>query len=323
MIQSSSTSNPDLLWKQTSFVTATGYAKAITELSKQPLLTPISLLLGAHYANTNEEFQKPIEALTRRYTSLKNVAIKLGISIDNTITPIQDKTIPMDDDLKALLQRYRKTPFEYFIDALIDKLNYDQGYDKGISHVIEEGNNTALHQIDTPTTTKSIVETINQFLHNEGVINGLLEDDEENDGTLSSQRIALNINEDKWGVKIKYTPSTITNNALITLKYTLKKAFTVDTAQELFITSIGARMNNKLRIGGFGLDMSTGDFSYNTGFFVPPNGITVDSIEENNNFCLTVLQTYAPIMKRYILSTTDADIVGDYLGALDALDNLS
>jgi hypothetical protein len=117
-------SNREPLWKQADFVTASGYAKAITELSGQSNLSLVSLLLGANIANSNNQLERPIEALPNHKSSIEEVAIKLGISLDKQITPILDRTIPMDDELKSLLQEYSKSTLECLVDALMDQLHY-------------------------------------------------------------------------------------------------------------------------------------------------------------------------------------------------------
>ena len=81
-------------------------------------------------------------------------------------------------------------------------------------------------------------------------------------------------------------------------------------------------MNNKLRVGGFWLDMDDGDFSYNAGFIVPSNSLTIQSIQENYDYCMAVIETYSPIMKRFVLSSKEDNDVGDYAGALEELEHL-
>lgn len=472
--------NGQLLWKQADFITATGYAKAITELSNQPNLSLIALLLGTYVASHNNQLETPIEVLTQQQPFFQNTLIELGLSIAKTITPITDKSIPMDEELKLLLQDYRNNTLECLINDSIAKIEIPQDTQYpatvktlnilkgqrialsdicpkffqinlqiiGLHQVIDfacfgvdaqqklsdEAYMTFFNQPKTPCGGVELVysdtftanfncdlnklpqnidrlvfiatidgpETMGQIQNGhlsfiasgkenakftltgndfnqekalilgelyrkdgawrfnaiaqgfeggmEALVNhfvgevaptapqsnsntnvlsefllaqyntaGLFEDEEFNDGTLSSQSIIHNIDNDNWIFKISYTPSISTNNAVITLNYKLKHAFKINSGQELFITSIGAIMNNKLRIGGFWMDEHTGDFSYNAGFFIPPMGITVESIEENHNFCLAIIETYSPIMKRFVLSTTEDDLVGDYGGALKEL----
>lgn len=475
--------NGQLLWKQTDFITATGYAKAITELSNQPNLSLTALLLGTYVASHNDQLETPIEALTQQQTFLQNTLRELGLSKAKTITPITDKSIPMDEELKLLLQDYRNNTLECLINDSIAKIeipqdtqypatektllilkgqrialsdicpkffqinlqiiglhqaidfacfgvdaqqklsdeaymtffnqpktpcggvelvhadtftanfNCDlnklphsidrlvfiatidgtetigqiqngylrfiafgkenakftftsndfnqekalilgelyrkdgawrfnaiaQGFEGGMGALVNHFGGEIAVDTTTAPQSKSNTEVLNEFLLTEYNVEGLFEDQEFNDGTLSSQRIGINIDNDNWIFKVSYTPSINTNNAVITLNYKLKHAFKINSGQELYITSIGAIMNNKLRIGGFWIDEVTGDFSYNAGFFVPPKGITVESMEENHNYCLAVLEEYSPIMKRFVLSTTEDDIVGDYGGALKEL----
>lgn len=115
-------SNREMIWKQPDFITATSYAKAITELSNQSNLTLVSLLLGANIADSNKQLEKPIEALIKYKSSIEEIAIKTSLSLDNPIAPILDRSIPMDDELKSLLQEYRKSTLECLVDVLIDRV---------------------------------------------------------------------------------------------------------------------------------------------------------------------------------------------------------
>ncbi|MEI6269711.1 MAG: tetratricopeptide repeat protein [Methylococcaceae bacterium] len=491
--------NRELLWKQPDFITATGYAKAITDLSGQSNLTLVSLLLGANIANSNEQLEKPIEELTKCKSSIQEDEIKLGISSDKKITPIFDRSIPMDDELKSLLQEYRKSTLECLVDALIDQLHYRieedhmnilkgqrlslnaicpnsfqinlqilgsrqpidfacfgvdaqqklsdelymtffnqsktpcggvellhsdtftaqfkcdldklpltidrlvfiaaidgtetmgqiqngylsfidsgnekarftltgndlkqekalilgdiyrkdgawrfnaiaQGFDGGMTALVKHfGGEVAVdisaptpelipavnssvqtNNSSTPSKSKSNIETMNDYLLTLGVTKGLSED-EEDLSTLSSPNIDIEINDDVWIFKLSYTPSTTINSGAITINYKLKHAFKIGSTQHFFITTLGAKMNNKLRVGGFWLDMDNGDFSYNAGFIVPPNSLTIQSIQENYDYCMAVIETYSPIMKRFVLSSKEDNDVGDYAGALEELEHL-
>ena len=175
--------------------------------------------------------------------------------------------------------------------------------------------------IITASNTKSNIDTMNEYLQTIGSTKGLF-DDEEDYGTLSSEKIGIDINNDVWIFKLSYIQSTATDNGVIALTYKLKNAFKIGSPQDFFITTLGAKINNKIRVGGFWFDLDDGEFSYNVGFFVPPNGLTIESIGENHSYCLAVIETYSPIMKRFVLSSSKDDEVGNYVGALVELDEL-
>ena len=115
-------SNRELLWKQPDFITATGYAKSIAELSDQSSLTCSSLLLGARTANLAGRLEKPIEALTKHASLIEEAANNMGLTSGQIVIPILDRPVPMDEEIKALLQDYRQSTLECLIDALIDQL---------------------------------------------------------------------------------------------------------------------------------------------------------------------------------------------------------
>ncbi|MEI6270294.1 MAG: tetratricopeptide repeat protein, partial [Methylococcaceae bacterium] len=108
-------SNRELLWKQPDFITATGYAKSIAELSDQSSLTCSSLLLGARTANLAGRLEKPIEALTKHASLIEEAENNMGLTSGQIVIPILDRPVPMDEKLKALLQDYRQSTLECLI----------------------------------------------------------------------------------------------------------------------------------------------------------------------------------------------------------------
>ena len=115
-------SNRELLWKQTDFITAAAYAKSITLLSGQISLTLSSLLLGAKTANLTGRLEKPIEALTKHESQIQEAENNLGLTAEQIVIPIHDRAMPMDEELKALLQDYRQSTLECLVDGLIDRV---------------------------------------------------------------------------------------------------------------------------------------------------------------------------------------------------------
>ena len=115
-------SSRELLWKQTDFIIAAAYTKSITLLLGQTSLTFSSLLLGAKTANLAGCLEKPIEALSKYESQIQKVENNLGLTAEQIIIPILDRAMPMDKELKALLQAYRQSTLECLIDALIDRV---------------------------------------------------------------------------------------------------------------------------------------------------------------------------------------------------------
>jgi Flp pilus assembly protein TadD len=112
-------SSRELLWKQTDFITATAYAKSITLYLGQTSLTFSSLLLGAKTANFAGRLEKPIEALSKFESQIQEVENNLGLTAEKILIPIHDRAMPMDEELKALLQDYRQSTLECLIDVRI------------------------------------------------------------------------------------------------------------------------------------------------------------------------------------------------------------
>ena len=115
-------SNRELLWKQEDFIIAAAYAKSITLLLGQTSLTFSSLLLGAKTANLAGRLEKSIEALSKYESQIQEVENYLGLTAEQIIIPIHDRAMPMDEELKILLQDYRQSTLECLVDALIDRV---------------------------------------------------------------------------------------------------------------------------------------------------------------------------------------------------------
>lgn len=112
----------ELLWKQADFIIAAAYAKSIVELLGQTSLTFPSLLLGAKTANLAGRLEKPIEALSKYESQIQEVENNLGLTTEQIVIPIHDRAMPMDEELKILLQDYRQSTLECLVDALIDRV---------------------------------------------------------------------------------------------------------------------------------------------------------------------------------------------------------
>ena len=112
-------SSRELLWKQADFIIAAAYAKSITLLLGQTSLTLSSLLLGAKTANLEGRLEKPIEALSKYESQIQEAENNLGLTTEQIVIPILDRAMPMDKELKALLQDYRQSTLECLVDALI------------------------------------------------------------------------------------------------------------------------------------------------------------------------------------------------------------
>ena len=115
-------SNRELLWKQADFIIAASYAKSITLLSGQTSLTFSSLLLGAKTANIAGRLEKPIEALSKYESQIQAAENNLGLTAGQIVIPILDLAMPIDEELKILLQDYRQSTLECLVDALIDRV---------------------------------------------------------------------------------------------------------------------------------------------------------------------------------------------------------
>ena len=115
-------SNRELLWKQADFISSAAYAKSITLLLGQTSLTFSSLLLGAKTANLEGRLEKPIEALSKYESQIQEVENNLGLTAEQILIPIHDRAMPMDEELKILLQDYRQSTLECLVDALIDRV---------------------------------------------------------------------------------------------------------------------------------------------------------------------------------------------------------
>jgi hypothetical protein len=46
----------------------------------------------------------------------------MGLTFGQMVSPILDRPVPMDEEIKALLQEYRQSTLECLIDALIDRV---------------------------------------------------------------------------------------------------------------------------------------------------------------------------------------------------------
>ena len=114
--------NRELPWKQADFIIAAAYAKSITLLSGKTSLTFSSLLLGAKTANLTGRLEKPIESLSKYESQIQEVENNLGLTAEQIVIPILDRAMPMDEELKILLQDYRQSTLECLVDALIDRV---------------------------------------------------------------------------------------------------------------------------------------------------------------------------------------------------------
>ena len=114
--------NRELLWKQADFIIAAAYAKSFTLLSGQTSLTFSSLLLGAKTANLAGRLEKPIEALSKYESQIQEAQNNLGLTAEQIVIPIHDRAMPMDEELKTLLQDYRQSTLKCLVDALIDRV---------------------------------------------------------------------------------------------------------------------------------------------------------------------------------------------------------
>jgi hypothetical protein len=114
--------NRELLWKQADFISAAAYAKSITLLLGQSSLTFSSLLLGAKTAKHAGRLEKPIEALSKYESQIQEAENNLGLTAEQIVNPILDRAMPMDEELKILLQDYRQSTLECLVDALIDRV---------------------------------------------------------------------------------------------------------------------------------------------------------------------------------------------------------
>jgi hypothetical protein len=76
-------------------------------------------LLGAKTANFTGRLEKPIEALSKYESQIQEVENNLGLTTEQIVIPIHDRAMPMDKELKALLQDYRQSTLECLVDALI------------------------------------------------------------------------------------------------------------------------------------------------------------------------------------------------------------
>ena len=66
--------------------------------------------------------EKPLEALSKYESQIQEVENNLGLTAEQIVIPIHDRAMPMDEELKALLQDYRQSTLECLVDALIDQV---------------------------------------------------------------------------------------------------------------------------------------------------------------------------------------------------------
>ncbi len=69
-----------------------------------------------------EYAEKPIEALSKYESQIQEAENNLGLTAEQSVNPIHDRAMPMDEELKALLQDYRQSTLECLVDALIDQV---------------------------------------------------------------------------------------------------------------------------------------------------------------------------------------------------------
>jgi len=91
----------------------------------------------------------------------------------------------------------------------------------------------------------------------------------------------------------------------------------IGTNKHVFVSLLVNRINNKLNLGSWWLDLDNGTVAIVASLVVSDNGINVDSIKLNVNGLIDTLRKYYPILAKYIMSDGEAD---DFSHALECLD---
>ena len=60
--------------------------------------------------------------LTKHESQIQEAENNLGLTAEQIVIPIHERAMPMDEELKALLQDYRQSTLECLVDALIDRV---------------------------------------------------------------------------------------------------------------------------------------------------------------------------------------------------------
>ena len=302
------------LWLTSEFKIIERFTKLLAIKFNKDKVDHSLFIFGAYLASMNDELdcitlfngcmRDVINSMTAQGINLGDVIHLETSEIDDILILNKNIKIKLSDDFKTFLGQYKYSTIYNFVNILLDKK--------------PDPTNS---NIPKRSKIKSNIVIMNEYLKTIGATKDLFEDNEDA-GSLSSQKIGIKINGDVWIFKLSCSSAIGTENSIITLNFKLKNAFIVGSTQHFYIATLGARINNKLRVGGFWLDMDEGDLSYSAGFFVTPNGLNIESIQDNYDYCMNVIKNYAAILKSFILSSTKDNEVGNYEEALEELAQL-
>jgi hypothetical protein len=106
------------LLQRADFGTIVAFAKAVALRSGQSQLTPGSILAGAGLAHRQGQLSEAVTLLQQHGTELLKATESLGLVTTGKVEPVTDRTLPLDDCLKAVLKEERYASIEEFLTAL-------------------------------------------------------------------------------------------------------------------------------------------------------------------------------------------------------------
>lgn len=168
----------------------------------------------------------------------------------------------------------------------------------------------------------SIIEYLSLLTPVDQSDDDLLTEDEQEIGALVSPWINYTLESNGYPdgnflIRLRYH----TENNLFQVQFWGRDFYNewIGTNKHIFVSLLTNRINNKLNLGSWWLDLDDGSIAVVSSLIVSENGIDVESIQANINGLIRTLQQYYPILVRYVKSDGEPE---DYNNALEALENL-
>ena len=95
-----------------------GLAKAVVERSGQSTLTPESILAGAALAHQQGRLYESVPLLEAHAAEILEAAQQAGLKVGDITEPLNSKTFPLDERVKAALKTNARTSVDSFLTSL-------------------------------------------------------------------------------------------------------------------------------------------------------------------------------------------------------------